>query len=222
MAKRNFIKESSMSDEQLQKTATFLYERSKQDERDRTYASVKHILTYLGIGATIATILVAPNTAGALTKMFFSPSFSYDHEGWKRYNKGYLRQSLRRLEMQKLVKRSIVDGQDVVTITKEGKTKILKYAIEHMEVKKPKGWDGKWRVVIYDIPARDRSIQWGIRDALKAMGFYQMQESVYLFPYSCYDEVEFLRSFYGIDAMVKYLLVTKLEDDTLYREYFGV
>ena len=222
MAKRNFVKESSTSDEQFQNTASFLYVRYKQDERERTYASVKHILTYLGIGATIATAFVSPNAAGAIAKTFFSPSFSYDPEGWKRYNKGYLRQSLRRLEAQKLVQYAVAEGQDIVTITKEGKTKILKYALENLEIKKPKVWDGKWRVVIYDIPARDRSLQWVIRDALKSMGFYQMQESVYLFPYPCYDEVEFLRSFYGVGAMVKYLLVTKLEDDTSYREYFGV
>jgi len=222
MAKRNFVKESSMSDKQLQKTASFLYERYKKDERERTYASIKHILTYLGIGATIATAFVSPNAAGAIAKMFYSPSFSYDPEGWKRYNKGYLRQSLRRLEAQKLIKYAVVDGQALITITKEGKTKVLKYALENLEVKKPQSWDGKWRVVIYDIPARDRSLQLVIRDALKAMGFYQMQESVYLFPHPCYDEVEFLRSFYGVGAMVKYLLVTKLEDDAPYRQYFGV
>ncbi|MBI3955950.1 hypothetical protein HY339_01690 [Candidatus Gottesmanbacteria bacterium] len=222
MVKRNFVKESAMSDEQLQKTASFLYERYKKDERERTYASVKHILTYLGIGATIATAFVSPNAAGAITKMFYSPTFSYDPEGWKWHNKGYLRQSLRRLEAQKLIKYAVVDGQALITITKEGKTKVLKYALENLEVKKPQSWDGKWRVVIYDIPARDRSLQLVIRDALKAMGFYQMQESVYLFPYPCYDEVEFLRSFYNAGSMVKYLLVTKLEDDTLYREYFGV
>ncbi len=222
MGKRNFVKESSMPDEQFQKTASFLYERYKEDERSRTYASVKRILTYLGIGATIATAFVSPNAAGAIAKILFTPSFSYDPEGWKRYNKGYLRQSLRRLEEQKLIQYAVVDGQDVVTITKEGKTKILKYALENLEVMKPKSWDGNWRVVIYDIPARDRSLQWVIRDALKAMGFYQMQESVYLFPHPCYDEVEFLRSFYGVGDMVKYLLVTKLEDDVPYRQYFGV
>ncbi|MEK9143811.1 MAG: hypothetical protein AAB481_04265 [Patescibacteria group bacterium] len=222
MVKRSFVKESSMSDEQLQKTASFLYERYKKDERERKYASVRHILTYLGIGATIATAFVSPNAAGAIAKMFYSPSFSYDPNGWKRYNKGYLRQSLRRLEAQKLVKYVSLDGQDVVTITKEGKKKILKYTLEHLEVKKPESWDENWRVVIYDIPARDRSLQLVIRDALKAMGFYQMQESVYLFPYPCYDEVEFLRSFYGVGDMVKYLLVTKLEDDAPYRQYFGV
>ncbi|MBI3342623.1 hypothetical protein HY032_00505 [Candidatus Gottesmanbacteria bacterium] len=129
---------------------------------------------------------------------------------------------MRRLEAQKLIKYAVVEGQDVVTITKEGKTKILKYALENLEVKKPQSWDGRWRVVIYDIPVRDRSLQWVIRDALKTMGFYQMQESVYLFPHPCYDEVEFLRSFYGVGAMVKYLLVTKLEDDAPYRQYFGV
>ena len=222
MVKRNFVKESSMSDEKLQKTASFLYERYKKDERERTYASIKHILTYLGIGATIATAFVSPNAAGAIAKMFYSPSFSYDPEGWKRYNKGYLRQSLRRLEARKLIKYAVVEGLDVVTITKEGKTKMLKYALENLEVKKPQSWDGRWRVVIYDIPVKDRSLQLVIRDALKAMGFYQMQESVYLFPHPCYDEIEFLRSFYCVGAMVKYLLVTKLEDDASYRQYFGV
>lgn len=222
MAKRNFVKESIMSDEQFQKTASFLYARYKQDGQERTYASVKHILTYLGIGATIATAFISPNAAGAIAKIFFSPSFSYDPEGWKKHNKGYLRQSLRRLEAQKLVQYAVVDGHEVITITKEGKTKILKYALDRLEVKKPKSWDEKWRVVIYDIPARDRSLQLVIRDALKAIGFYQMQKSVYLYPHPCYDEVEFLRLYYGVGAMVKYLLVTKLEDDAPYRQYFGI
>lgn len=100
--------------------------------------------------------------------------------------------------------------------------KILKYSLEKLEVKKPDSWDQKWRVVIYDIPTRDKGLQLVIRDALKTMGFYQMQESVYLFPYPCYDEVEFLRSFYAAGSMVKYLLVTKLEDDQPYRQYFGL
>lgn len=222
MAKRNFVKESVMSDEHFQKTASFLYARYKEDEKERAYASIKRILTYLGMGATIATAFVAPNVAGAIGKTFFSPPFSYDPEGWERYNKSYLRQSLRRLEAGKLIERSVVDGQDVITITKDGRKKVLKYALEQLEVKKPKSWDGNWRVVIYDIPARDKGLQLIIRDALKTIGFYQMQESVYLFPYPCYDEVEFLRSFYGAGSMVKYLLVTKLEDDASYRDYFGV
>ena len=222
MTRRNFIKESPLSEEQFQKTASFLYERYTKDEQEKAYASVKRILTYLGTGATIATAFIAPNVAGAIAKTFFSPSFSYDPDGWKRYHKGYLRQSLRRLEVQKLVEYAVVDGQEAIVITKEGKTKILKYTLENLEVKKPKRWDGKWRVVIYDIPSRHRSLQLVIRDALKAMGFYQMQESVYLFPYPCFDEVEFLRSFYGVGAMVKYLLVTELEDDAPYRKYFGV
>ncbi len=222
MTKRNFVKESSFTEKQFQKTASYLYERYLQADRGKKFASVKHILTYLGMGATIATAFIAPNVAGALGREFFSSSFSYEPDRWKRFNRGYLRQSLKRLELQKLIQYSHSDGQDVVTITQEGKSKILKYSFDHLEVKKPNSWDGNWRVVIYDIPARDRSLQLVIRDALKAMGFYQMQESVYLFPYPCYDEVEFLRSFYAAGSMVKYLLVTKLEDDALYREYFGV
>ncbi len=222
MKKRNYIDESSMTDDQFQKTASFLYDRFKQESRDKKYASIKQILSFLGMGATIATAFIAPNAAGAIGKAFFSPSFSHDPDGWKRFHKGYLKQSLKRLEMQKLVKYAVEDGQDVVMITQRGKMKILKYSLEKLEVKKPDSWDQKWRVVIYDIPTRDKGLQLVIRDALKAMGFYQMQESVYLFPYPCLDEVEFLRSFYAAGSMVKYLLVTKLEDDQPYRQYFGL
>jgi len=222
MGKRSFIAEATLSDEQFQKTASFLYARYRKDVTAKRYASVKQVLTYVGMGATIATAFVAPNAAGAIAKMFIDTSFSHDSDRWKRFNTSYLRQSLKRLESAKFIEYGRENGQEIVKITKEGKTKVLKYAFEHLEIKKPSAWDGKWRIVIYDIPQRDKSVQWVIRDALKAMGFYQMQKSVYLCPYPCYDEVEFVRSFYNIGNMVKYLLVTKLEDDTPYREYFGV
>lgn len=222
MGKRSFIAEATLSDEQFQKISSFLYARYKDEVWAKRYASVKHILTYVGMGATIATAFVAPNAAGAITKTFFDTRYSHDPERWKRYNASYLRQSLRRLEQSKLIEYGKAGDQEVVKITQYGKTKVLKYALEHLETKKPGVWDGKWRVVIYDIPLRDKSIQWVIRDALKSMGFYQMQKSVYICPYPCYDEVEFVRSFYNIANAVKYLLVTKLEDDAPYREYFGV
>ncbi len=61
-----------------------------------------------------------------------------------------------------------------------------------------------------------------MREALKSIGFFMIQESVYIIPYPCYKEVEFLFFFYGVGNYLKYLLVERLEDDTPYRVYFGL
>src|SRR3989344_4076427 len=48
---------------------------------------------------------------------------------------------------------------------------------------KSKKWDGKWRIIIFDIPQelhRERNI---LRRRLRSMGFYMLQKSVFIFPY---------------------------------------
>lgn len=50
-------------------------------------------------------------------------------------------------------------------------------------------WDGKWRVVMFDIPqefnrARDR-----LRSKLKVLGFHMVQKSVFVLPYPCQEEL---------------------------------
>ena len=57
-------------------------------------------------------------------------------------------------------------------------------------VGRPKVWDGKWRIVIYDIPRIKSSLRDHLRRVLVRSGFIKMQESVYVFPFPCTDEIE--------------------------------
>jgi hypothetical protein len=212
----------NISDGELHKIAKYFYERLNKEERDKRYASAKQVLMLLGTGVTIASAFLAPRVAVGFGPLFLSHEGTYDPKKWKQYNPSYLRQAIKRFETQKLVERDTINGEEVLRISQQGKVKILKYNLDDLEIEKPKSWDGKWRVVIYDIPTRERSMQQMIRQTLKMLGFYAIQESVYVIPYSCYDKIEFLRSYYGLGANIKYLLVTQLEDDQAYRDYFGL
>lgn len=206
--------------DQTEVLAKLLYSKVERDKRNKIRASIKNVLTVLGIGATITAAALAPKAASSLLKIFYKKENNWD--SWKQFNQGYLRQTLRRLERQKLVEVRKINGKEQITITDTGKTKLLTYSLAELEVPKQKNWDKKWRIVIYDIPNKKKRLQKLMRETLKNLGFLQIQESVYINPYPCYKEIEFLRTYYRMDEYIKYLLVEKLEDDSAYKTYFGI
>lgn len=211
---------SKEQEKQIETLAKLLYEKAKQDKREKVYASTKTVLSLLGMGITIAAAFAAPKAAPALINTFWKEENEW--EKWKQFNLGYLLQTLRRLQKQKLVEIKDINGKQQMIITQKGKTRILEYSLDELEITKPKMWDKKWRIVIYDIPNRKKYLQEVMRETLKNLGFLAIQESVYIIPYPCYKEIEFLREYYHVGQYIKYLLVDKLEDDSAYMTYFGL
>ena len=105
----------------------------------------KEILTILASGAVIALSFVIPIAPLALGPFILDGN---EYKGWR------FRESVKRLRKQKLVKVVYQDGYPVVKITEDGRMRALRYKTSEMEVKKPKRWDGKWRMVIFDIPQK--------------------------------------------------------------------
>ena len=205
------------SEESLKKIAILLSEKFKREAKEAKYASVKEVLSLLAKGSILIGGFIAPNI-WKLAKNWDKKDF----DEWKRFNPAYLRRTIRRLEKQKLVRIVQKENKINVEITKNGKKKVLKYALDELELKKPDVWDGKWRVVIYDIPRKSKHLQNLIRETLKRLEFVPLQNSVYLTPYPCEEEIEFLRQLYGIGKEVKLLLVEKLENEKAYRKYFAI
>ena len=127
-----------------------------------------------------------------------------------------------------LKKRGLIEmkkeGYDVsVALTKEGKKKAGKYQIDDLEIEKPKTWDKKWRLVIFDIPVSTRLIRDIFRRKLKEFGFYPLQKSVWIYPYPCRTEINLLREFLGLHKQqLQVLEVTKLENDEFLRKKFSL
>lgn len=207
------------SDTAIQKIAIVLERQQQDKERSARYAPIQEVLAMLGRGALLTGAILAPKSIANLAPLLMrSPNW----DEWKHYNMSYLRRTLKELEKQKHVEIQILNDQEVVALTNHGKRKILHYSLDAMTIKKPKTWDGLWRVVIYDIPKDKNSSRDVFRETLMRLGFYKLQESVYLLPYPCFDEIEFIRQYYFLGIKVQYLLVQHIENDGVYRAYFAL
>ena len=114
------------------------------------------------------------------------------------------------------------DGHDIrISLTKEGKKRAGKYQIEDLFLEKPKKWDGKWRLVIFDIPNVSAIIRNVFRRKLKEFGFCPLQKSVWIYPFGCQEEIAFLREFLGADKkQIQVLEVNKIEEEDFLKKFF--
>lgn len=193
--------------------------------KKRIDPKVKDILKLLGAGTLLAASFVMPalpTVIGAFAKGEREKQWQKDQRQWEKYNLWRLRQIVKRLHQQKMVKVVKEKNGATVALTKKGKTKLLKFNLEEIVIKKQKYWDGKWRLIIYDIKTKKKWAQQLFRKTLKKFKFFQLQKSVYLYPYDCEDEIEFLRQYYNIGKDVVILTISGLENEKAYKEYFGL
>ena len=130
------------------------------------------------------------------------------------------RQRLDRLKKRKLVNIRYEKGEQIVEITKNGLKEALKFKTKEMVINKPLRWDKKWRLIIFDIDEKKKRSRDQFRKKLQELGFYPLNESVYVHAYPCFDEVEFIRQIYFVGWEVRYILADKIENDELLRSRF--
>jgi len=75
--------------------------------------------------------------------------------------------SLSYLQKNRLVSIAEKDGQQILTLSEDGKKRVLNFNLDQMTIKKPKAWDGYWRIVIFDIPERRKPGREAFRSKLK-------------------------------------------------------
>jgi len=171
------------------------------------------VLNLLAAGAIIGIALVAPGVPGAIVKL--GKQFS-------RYEKKRLRQIVKRLADQEVISFKQEGEETVVKITDKGKQKILKFDIDKLQIKKPDSWDGKWRIVLFDIPEDKKLAREALRRKLKELGFYQFQKSAFIYPFECKDIIDFIRAIYEIKDNVKYVETEEIEEEGFFRDWFSV
>lgn len=211
--------DQDMDEDQIKKIATILLQERKQKSLDERNEKLKQILLLLAGGTALLTVLVAPQMA-VLFKDFVKSDSSWKE--WKMFNTTYLRRTLRKLEKQKLIEISEENGVGKVVLTENGRKKTLEMSVENMFIRKPGRWDGKWRMVFYDVTREQNRTRDKFRSYLKAGGFYCWQKSVYIHAYPCEKEIEFLRSYLGISSDVRLVIAEEIENDQQFRDYFGV
>ncbi|KKS64482.1 MAG: Repressor in ring oxydation complex/ phenylacetic acid degradation pathway related protein (PaaX) [Candidatus Daviesbacteria bacterium GW2011_GWA2_42_7] len=116
-----------------------------------------------------------------------NPGF-YAYYGWEYpLKKSDFARAFKRLRERGLVE-LLSDKELIFRLTDQGRDKALWQKIKESRDK----WDGKWRLVVWDIPEKRRVARDLLRFKLKQLGFTQWQKSVWASKINC---TEVLRNF---------------------------
>lgn len=133
-----------------------------------------------------------------------------------------IRQSIKGLERHGYIEFLKKDGEEYLKITPLGKIVAKQYAVIQTRPMKPKMWDGLWRLVMFDIPENKRSARDALRFALRKMGLLQIQKSVFIYPYPCEKEVDFVAKYFQIRKGILYATTNNIEGTRSIRKKFNI
>ena len=109
-----------------------------------------------------------------------------------------------------------------ITISSKGAKLIQSAAILSLRPQKQVVWDGKWRIVLFDIPNRMKHTRDAFAATLKRLEFLSLQKSVFLCPYPCAEELEAIADYYGINDCVVVIVSERFRGDRTYKAAFGI
>ncbi len=174
----------------------------------------KEILKGLILGGFIVASFALPNLPQILT--LFDTKNSRERFKIKRV--------LKNLQNQKFIDIYEKDNEQIVKITEKGQQKILKYKFDELKITRPKKWDGCWRIIAFDIPEKRKKARNALTMKLKEMELYPLQKSVFICPFKCRDEIDFVGEIFNIKKFIHYFIAKEIDEkDTDYlRKYYNL
>ncbi len=171
----------------------------------------KAIVGIIAVAGALAVGAIAPNVLETLGNSSYLKQRRYQIKSTlsRMIEKGYVR-----LEKK--------DGRSFVRLTQKGERFALSLKEGKYVPKKPKRWDGKWRMVIFDIPEYRRGTRTKVRAMFQNLDFKRLQDSVWVYPYDCEDLVILLKADFKIGKDLLYIIADKIEYDAPLRSHFNL
>jgi len=113
-----------------------------------------------------------------------------------------------RLKKNGYIKIKNLEQNKGVILTKKGVEKVLKSKIKTQGGKKRS--DGKWQMIIFDIPEEKRCLRDLLRKKLILLKYKMLQQSIWICPYDVQKETEFILRENSIDPYVKLFLIEEI------------
>lgn len=187
----------------------------KLEEKSRTRSKKENIqqavLATVAITGMLALAAVAPNTFQALELFGLNPKLK-SHYVYRT-----------KVARQRLIEKGLlkyVQGTKYIQLTDKGKKQLRLWGLAGYEIKKPKRWDKKWRILSFDIKEKKREVRDKLRLTLSKMGFYPIQRSVWVYPYDCEEFVQMLKADFRIGWEILYIIADQIENEQKLIEYF--
>jgi phenylacetic acid degradation operon negative regulatory protein len=106
------------------------------------------------------------------------------------------------------------------SLTGKGKKAAAEILIRH-KINKQK-WDGKWRVLIFDIPENRRRFRANVRKTLYNLGFLKLQQSVWITPYNLINDLYDIIPGFREGDWFEYLEAKYISSESKIKKYFDL
>jgi len=166
-------------------------------------------------------LLIAGAVYIAASSPYFIRNLLTGYKKWQKYPKRKVYDTFYMLRKKGYINIEKRNRQIYISLTKEGKKKAGMFQIDAFTIKKPKKWDKKWRIVIFDIAQLKKTYREAFRGKLKELGFYPLQKSVWVYPFDCQAETELLKDFFGLsDQEMRLIVADNISKDDQLRKSF--
>ena len=171
----------------------------------------KIVLAVIKTAGLLSVGLLAPNVIKSLSKLGLIES-----------NRNYrVKRSIDSLVKKGLIEFKKTEKGNFACLTPSGESRLYRYYDTGIFTK-PKKWDGKWRIVTYDLKEKKKSLREKLRLTLVGFGFVKLQNSVWVYPYDCEDLIILMKADLKIGKDVLYVIADKIEYDQRLRDFFGL
>src|SRR3989344_7076609 len=106
----------------------------------------------------------------AATSPYFVSNILKGFKNAKKYKKRRVCDTFYRLRKEGCINIEKINHQIYISLTEEGKKKAGRLQVDSLKINTPKKWDGKWRVVIFDISQSKLSKREAFRGKIKELG----------------------------------------------------
>lgn len=158
------------------------------------------------VGGALRVIFPPPRTI----KEAFNPElYEFRMRYESRKSKRNFSQFIYYLKKKGYIKVENLKQKRAFLLTKKGREKVLKIRFKNLKEKRRK--DGKWQMVIFDIPEKKKKLRNLFREKLYLLKYKMLQQSVWVCPFDVAKETEDVIREYSLDPYVKLFLIEEIE-----------
>lgn len=178
----------------------------KFKKRFKLGESEQKVLLAIGAGTFLAASIVLPGLPIALQPILKM-----------RGDKGFLKL------LKKLRDKNVINlGGERIKLTSKGQKLLKEIQISQIEIPRTNDWDEIWHLVSYDIPDTNKKARDWFRRTLERLDFYQIQESLWVHPFDCKEEIAVIAKTMRISEFVIIMNTNHLPDQKELEDHFEI
>lgn len=114
----------------------------------------------------------------------------------------------------------ITQTKNSLYLTKKGQAELLKFS--DFKPKTFRKWDGLWTIISFDFPVKRNIVRDAVRFHLKRIGFIQLQQSIWVYPFDCKELIYLLKTEWKLKDELVYIRAKYISREKKLKEYFDL